>query len=365
MEFQFFREPVQFCIIRNYHNPDELEAIHAELESLKPHLQQPKQSGTAQDLLGKPKKRNAALFLDQHYARTGGPSHILNLNAKLFTEAKFELVKHGWVYKYLETMNHCSTLVSYYKDGDYYKAHTDQSVLTATLYTWKEPCEFSGGEFYFGDVKIPIENNCMVIFPSCTEHRVTQVKGEGRWAITQFVSSKDTPNPNILQFENFLPVADFNQMNAIIAEGPWKFSGSSGLNGDTLGKFWYMELTGIEFFSRYLFEKIPNGPWRLERVYANGQTFGQDGDYHQDDTRPDAWTFLLYTNTIPDNDYKVWGGETIFEEPPGELRMCSPITNRAVLFRSSIMHKGLGPTRWVRDMRVTVAWKITKSTVYL
>lgn len=361
MEFQFFREPVQFCIIRNYHKPDELEAIHTELDSLKDQLQHPKQSGTAQDFLGRPKKRNGALFIDDYYSCKGAKSAILSLNPKLFTEARFELVKNGWVYKYLETMNHCSTLVSYYKDGDYYKAHTDQSVLTATFYTWKEPCEFSGGDFYFGDFKVPIENNCMVIFPSCTEHRVTPVKGEGRWAITQFVSCKDVTPPNMVQFDNFLSVPDFNQMNSIISNGSWKFSGSSGMNGESLGKFWFMELSDNEFFTKYLFDKIPNGPWALQRVYANGHTFGQDGDYHQDDTRPDAWTFLLYTNTIPDNDYKVWGGETIFEESPGQIRLCTPICNRAILFRSSILHKGMGPSRWVRDMRVTVAWKLIRT----
>ena len=104
---------------------------------------------------------------------------------------KTNLEGKGWFYRYLTNRSDRltdKTLVSYYEDGSYYKPHVDAAIMTCISYHWKEPKEFTGGDLHFGDFKVPIENNCLLIFPSCTEHEVSPVSGQGRYAITQFLN---------------------------------------------------------------------------------------------------------------------------------------------------------------------------------
>jgi 2OG-Fe(II) oxygenase superfamily len=360
MEYYFYDEPVTFAIIKNFYNLDDVEDIHLELDSLKKHLGGPEITGTARGVTGVPKKDNQGIFLDNFYKGHRDDSSILKLNRKVFTpEVKYELKKGSWFFKYIEDTLHDTTLVSYYKQGDYYKSHEDKSFITAIYYTWKT--NFEGGDLYFGDFKVPIENNCLLIFPSKTEHRVSEVtQGEGRWALTQFISMTKEPHkqPEIDNYLNFLDVNDFNKI-LIQNSKNWELGGKSKKNGK---KFWYLDLTSDPFYSDYLKRKIEEtvkGRLELLRVYANGQTFGQDGEFHQDAQEPGHYTFILYTNLVDKIDS--WGGETQFKID-NFLRSYQPVTNSALFFNSTIFHRGLGPSRDAGDaMRVTIAWKFRVS----
>ena len=357
MEYKFYTDPVSFCIIKNFYSKDEIEDIHEELSSLKTKFITGEQTGTARNVVGKSKKDNHGLFLDDY-----DKSAILKLNRKVFSpEVKYELAKGHWFFKYLARTQHDSTLVSYYQLGDYYKSHEDESFMTAIYYTWKEPKTFEGGDLYFGDFKVPVENNCMLVFPSQTEHRVGEVtSGLGRYAISQFISmNKPSSKIPIDKFTNFLTVPDFNRVSSFLFENSnWALSGKSN---DTTPKFWNLNLNSDTFFTEYLFKKICElckADFKLKRVYANGQTFGQDGAFHQDDTEPNTFTFLMYLNSIDDEHLERWGGETQFKSDEGFLSFV-PVTNSALLFDSRLWHRGMGPNRHVDEMRVTVAWKLT------
>jgi hypothetical protein len=97
--------------------------------------------------------------------------------------------------------------------------------------------------------------------------------------------------------------------------------------------------------------------FKILRIYANGQVYGQDGDFHQDDTGPNTWTFLIYMNIVPANELENWGGETQFKMNDG-LKIQLPVPNTGVLFRSNIFHKGMAPSNISSGLRVTVAWKL-------
>jgi hypothetical protein len=357
MEIELYNIPVTFAIIRNYYLSDEVCEIHEELERLKPVLQNPTHTGSAQTLTGKNKKENKGLFLDDFYGSNRSQSPILTLNRKLFkTELQFELQKTHWFFKYLPRTLHDSTLVSYYKKGDFYYSHTDQGFMTAIYYTWKEPKTFEGGDLYFGDFKVPITNNCLLLFPSVIEHRVSEVtEGSGRWAISQFIAMTKPERSNIRQFDNFLNVSDFTKICLEKKDG-WKYGHMSRENGKQ--KFWQLELNDDKFYSEYLFQKIVETvqlPLKLDRVYANGQTVGQHGEFHQDSNGPNTFTFLLYTNLI--DDIESWGGETQFVLD-GKLVSYQPIPNSALCFDSNLFHRGLAPSLCERGMRITVAWKM-------
>ncbi len=150
-----------------------MELLSNELEKLKPKLKGPEHTGTAHDVLGGQKKDNHGLFLENNH-----PITILNKKCSS-PEFIHDLIKENWFFTYLKHCNNSSTLVSYYEDSGHYKSHTDASIITAIHYFWKEPKMFTGGDLYFGDFKVPIENNCLLIFPSCTEHSVSKCREAG------------------------------------------------------------------------------------------------------------------------------------------------------------------------------------------
>jgi Rps23 Pro-64 3,4-dihydroxylase Tpa1-like proline 4-hydroxylase len=361
MKFEFYTEPVTFCIIRNFYSDDEVQLIHEELDRLDPHLGGAEQTGTAHTVQGTPKKHNRGAFLDDIYGRNRNTSTILKLNRKVFSpEVKYELQKGNWFFKYFDRTNHDSTLVSRYRQGDYYHSHEDQSFMTAIYYIWKEPKAFEGGDLFFGDFRVSIENNCMLIFPSNTQHTVSRVtRGSGRYAISQFISyERPHPRPNIRRFTNFLTVTEFDKVWSLIQQSTsWT---QHGISREGTRRFGFLDLIRESYFSEFLASKIrqvTDMNLRLDRVYANGQVFGQDGSFHQDNTEPDTFTFLVYMNKI--DDLENWGGETQFRFYDDQLTVFQPETNSALLFDSTLWHRGLGPSRHVDEMRITIAWKFT------
>ena len=123
-----------------------------------------------------------------------------------------------------------------------------------------------------------------------------------------------------------------------------------------------MPLSHEKFFSEHLLAKIRliTGIHNLGlvRVYANGYFQGQDGRFHQDDTRPETFTFLLYMNEILPDDLDDFYGVTEFKKMAGEIRAFQPETNTGLLFPSNFVHRGRSPSRVLSKMRITIAWKL-------
>jgi hypothetical protein len=354
-EVTYFTEPVTFCIIKNFYSEDELEIIWKELENLKPQFGGPEKTGTAHNALGHPKKDNKGIFLPQ-----GNPITILN--RKLFRpELIHDLSKLNWFFGFLKHLNQDSTLVSYYEDSGHYKAHTDESIITAIHYLWKEPKTFVGGGLFFGDFEVPIENNCLLIFPSCTLHEVKPLKGYGRYALTQFVSMQPKPEPpQIRRFTNVLSVLDFKKAQEFIDGGVWTTRGHSGTNSPV--SFLYMDLMHHPFFAVELRDRILNLTGRtgtLDRVYANGQYHGLDGSFHQDNEKDGSWTFLLYLTEIDQNQLDEFHGTTEFKKNNNRIVSFQPETNSAICFLSQMLHRGRSPSRFFPGLRITVAWKFS------
>jgi len=286
---------------------------------------------------------------------------ITILNRKLFKpELVHDLTKHNWFFRYLKYLNQDATLVSYYEDSGHYKSHVDNSIITAIHYLWKEPKTFTGGELYFGNFEVPIENNCMLIFPSCTLHEVKPLKGYGRYAITQFASMRNKERPPELQrFTNVLSVLDFKKAQEFIEKGTWTTKGSSGKGSPV--NFLFMNLEDNKFFSEYLRDAIlliTGRQAKLDRVYANGQYAGLDGSFHQDNAREGTWTFLLYLTDIEPGQLDEFHGTTEIKRDD-RIVAFQPETNSAILFPSHVWHRGRGPSRFIPDLRVTVAWKFS------
>ena len=162
---------------------------------------------------------------------------------------------------------------------------------------------------------------------------------------------------NIQSYPNFLTFQECDYVIAKTLGGhTWHFGGLSTEDGFM---FWFMNLMQDVFFTEHMLNKIKiikKKNFVINRVYANGQSYGLSGSYHQDehDNGNIYKTFLYYVNP---NWKSEWGGSTLFKQNE-EIYIQPFIPNNAILFDSTLYHVGLEPTRHCKNLRVTVAFKL-------
>ena len=212
MKVELYDKPYQFpyLVVDDYYNEEELIKIWYELGYLKDKLVSPEKGGSAYRTDNKGNreylKTNASLWINDD-------SLIKECNKKTFDilndikDQQKEYSKSTWFFKNL-ICNADSSLVSYYENSAYYKAHHDHALVTVLTWLYVNPKKFKGGDLTFTDYDITIEciNNRTIIFPSIIRHEVSPIimeeedcnKGLGRWCLTQFGTNKDrrTPDPS-------------------------------------------------------------------------------------------------------------------------------------------------------------------------
>jgi hypothetical protein len=98
----------------------------------------------------------------------------------------------------------------------------------------------------------------------------------------------------------------------------------------------------------------------LLRCYINGHTYGVDGYFHQDSSREDEITTVLYMN---EEWFPNWAGETVFINTENKTHLQKsvlPYPNRMVLFPSIIPHAARGVSRKCLSLRQTFMFKFRK-----
>lgn len=176
-------------------------------------------------------------------------------------------------------------------------------------------------------------------------------------------------------FDAFLTPEELQTCADAVKRPAWSF-GQISQTSPVSTPFWMMTLTDDPFFSTHLKSKIEtaaNRKFSVQRVYANGQTFGQDGTFHQDDASDDSYsyTFCIYTNKqITAETADDIGGEFVFKIPkhqpnddPFSRIVVSPLYNRGILFPANYFHKGLAFNRYCKGLRVSIAWKLNLQTI--
>lgn len=137
----------------------------------------------------------------------------------------------------------------------------------------------------------------------------------------------------------------------------WMFGHGSNRE-KKLYPFWIMKLKDNSFYSDYLLNIIKEKTqqdYELYDVYANGQTFGQMGDFHTDWPNSDGRTFLYYANTVWKSE---WAGKTAFRMSDNDYYYNQFTPNSAILFPGEIPHMSEGVSRLFTGLRVTIAWKL-------
>ncbi len=209
LEAELFCDPFPLMIISNFYNEEELDLIWKELD----FYTAPNKLLTAKNYGGIVENTNAkALLLDDIYLdKTNDKekinfrniSNILTLNRKLFDSGVLDAFSEIDDCVCLASKSNWDcTKVRYYHNNEYYDPHTDSPYqFLAFSYFYKEPKKFKGGDLLFPkyDMKLPCDNNSMIIFPGWVEHGVRKVKiensdyydGWGRYAITSFFGCRD------------------------------------------------------------------------------------------------------------------------------------------------------------------------------
>ena len=168
---------------------------------------------------------------------------------------------------------------------------------------------------------------------------------------------------NIKIVDNFLDEDDLQILTSIISSKRWKYGHTSvGRDNDIF--FWSINLEKEIFFYEYIKDKIESyfsTKFQLNRVYMNGQTYGQNGSYHIDDPTENAFTFCLYFHNVEKTEIEDSGGH-LFIKIPNEkfIFTIEPYYNRAVLFPSNYIHKGCAFDRNIKTIRICITWKLQK-----
>ncbi len=197
-------DPIPYLIIENTFKEEELELIWEEFEFLNQpgKMYSAEGTGSAESPDGKILKNNKSVFLDELFEYNKKFSNILKINNSIVSpEVKTAFSKLNFGYNAIWQTNVHSTLLNYYHDGDYYDTHSDSSLYTSLTFFYKEPKQFTGGDFWLSRFKhkIEIKNNMTVIIPSFVEHHVDEVNmknsvyGNGRYSMTIFLYT----NPSI------------------------------------------------------------------------------------------------------------------------------------------------------------------------
>ena len=173
---------------------------------------------------------------------------------------------------------------------------------------------------------------------------------------------------NIKIYDNFLTLDELNMCRQITNEHKWEYGHTSSNKNKIFTPFWYMELINNDFLKeviKHKIEYITKKKFKIHRLYANGQTYGQNGSFHQDDSSDKSYTFCLYISPIEETMIDDVGGYIQFKIPeinPFIVEL-EPLCNRGILFPSNYFHKGNAFSRYVPNIRICIAWKLEELNI--
>jgi hypothetical protein len=169
---------------------------------------------------------------------------------------------------------------------------------------------------------------------------------------------------NIKVIDSFLDNEELKTAMNKILDMKWSFGHKSLYDNAYETPFWSCALEHDEFFSVYIkqvIEKTFSKRFEIIRLYANGQTYGQDGIFHVDceNKSNKYFTFCLYLSNIKPEYIEIAGGHIYFKFPDLKYNICyEPVFNRGIFFPSGYEHKACAFSRYIMNMRVCVSWKL-------
>jgi hypothetical protein len=175
----------------------------------------------------------------------------------------------------------------------------------------------------------------------------------------------------ITEHKDFISLGELQALWArCVCSDNWRFGQKS--NNDTVYPMWFQAY--YETFKKEYKEGIPEeiiqigdrfidligDEYMLVRNMMAGNTFGQDGDIHDDWLTPgESMTGVLYINRRWEDN---WGGETIVydKENLSKVEISKFEAGKLIVFDGSNPHIGKGPQRACGELRCILAMQAVK-----
>jgi Rps23 Pro-64 3,4-dihydroxylase Tpa1-like proline 4-hydroxylase len=181
-------------VIDGFFSPGEEERIKNELRALmtfQPSTTE-KNPGAYNRNTGEVLVDSNSFFLDPIY-EDRSKSDILTILRKIFCldELPKILQQESIFFRHIHTCTLDATLLNYYKKGQKYKPHKDDSIFSILYFITLE--DFVGGDLTFPEFGITVEpkNNRAVIFPGCVIHESTPIQSGLKCSIAQFLNYRN------------------------------------------------------------------------------------------------------------------------------------------------------------------------------
>lgn len=190
-----------FVVADDWYSPEEEKRVWAYLTclTLQEDIDRAETSIVAKDTKGESKSLAYRWYTDEWYTEAGDKKmdFLSQYRYKNSQQALGKYIKRCMPFaRSYFASNFDNIIVSYYEEGDHYKAHYDSFQWTQLTWFVKEPRLFNGGDLDFPESKteVKLKHNRSVFFPSCYLHRVSPIKfhtkpqdiGFGRYTITDF-----------------------------------------------------------------------------------------------------------------------------------------------------------------------------------
>lgn len=167
---------------------------------------------------------------------------------------------------------------------------------------------------------------------------------------------------DITIYDNFFDEKVLNKILNLFQEYKWQCNCLKNPNKNRYKDvpFWRKDLNDNSFFIEELKNIIEDKlkkKFLLQRVYAVGQTYEQNSNYHVDSNIKDTYTFCFYINNNILNE-NLDGFFHIKVPNKKYVLLIEPSNNRGVFFPATYIHKGTGFSRLYNNFRICIAWKL-------
>lgn len=176
------KDQLDYIEIKDYYSLDVLNKVKQELFDInKQHM--------IKDNLNHVKR--SSVFLKDYYEHKLA-STIWKHERLMLCDTEYDKIKDSYyIYKHLKNIalnGHIHTLVNLFTDGDYYKSHADNSVLSLVIFV--ELGNVKGGDVYLPEFNetIKFKDNCGYLIQGCVNHEVlkTYTENGARASIVSF-----------------------------------------------------------------------------------------------------------------------------------------------------------------------------------
>jgi hypothetical protein len=197
MRITLHKEPFSYIISDQFFSEEEYNDVWLELQVLNKMMKSPQETQAAVEN-GVYKKRGTGIFLHQVFMNL--KETALFRATRKISNVYQDFVKQDYnlngMYRWCNTSH---IMVQLYVNGDFYKSHWDNPILTHITVMHSNPKKYGGGGLFFPEFNhhVELENNQSILFPSFIVHEVKQVMMNsedpyhGRYSITNFMTYVD------------------------------------------------------------------------------------------------------------------------------------------------------------------------------